>query len=515
MQRKLLVGLGLVLLFIVVFAIAFVVVFPLDSTKHYAEQLIAKQLSNKQTVKIDSLKVSPLLNVTLKSITLTPTEQEKVDSKSDVKEGDYKGYFCSAAVDIEPFTIDEIFVNPSVFSTIGGNPNGSFKISIDKGVIDGSFKTKTSSGPKSDKTDKDKAEDKDQSADNAGSEQETDNKKTEKGSAKNKSAKNKSPKKQTINIEAKGKDLALENLTILSNMMRTQVFGELSFDANAVLQKNGSKTSVAMLTVNVSSEGTAVCPKRIKNFGPLPFFDLPFMIIGDITGDMEMSEHKLTINSFVSTGPDIQIDLSGSIEFKANGTPGARFNLKAKILPSEEWLAENEMYVIYQACRRQDDGSIELKVTGPSKKPKMDCGTPIPVEKPAVAKKTEKKETPDPEKPKKAEKKPAEEKKKVEKPELPPEPAPGTPAEIEEDKPKRRINRGSDDPLRNRPNGGRASRAFGDNPREGASTGDLPRRGPGRRAQLDRVEGDIARDEGRRRRGDMEFNNNGEPMDRD
>jgi len=514
MQRKLLVGLGLVLLFIFVFVIAFVLVFPTDSTRHYAEQLVSKQLNNKQAVEIKTLKVSPLLNVTLKDISLTPISQDSSASTTTSKEGDYDGNYCPASVDVEPFVINEIFVNPSLFASLGGSPNGTFKITINKGTIDGSLKTKNAADAKSD------SEDKDKSADNEAEDQNADEKKSEKTSARsNRQTKTAAKSKQMINVEAKGKALSLEDLTILSNTTHAKFFGELGFDTNVVLQKTGAKTSLVMVTANLTSEGTSICPINLKLSNGIPI-SISYTQLGDINADIEVSDNKLTVNSITSTGPDIQLDVTGSISARAGSFTNGSLNIQAKITPSESWLADNDMDIIYQKCRRLDDGSIELKLTGPIKKPQTDCGTPIPIEKPAAAPKTEKKEETksDKTKEKKSEKKTTEEKKKVEKPEENPEPAPGTPAEIEEDKPKRRINRGSDDPARNRPGGERPVRNFGDKAptlKEGASLDNMPKRAPGRRAQMDRIEGDISRAEGKRRRGDMELPTNGEPMDRD
>ena len=181
------------------------------------------------------------------------------------------------------------------------------------------------------------------------------------------------------------------------------------------------------------------------------------------------------------------------------------------------------MKAIYQLCEKHDDGSIHLEVTGTTKKPKMDCGTPIPepvAEVPAPAKKDDAKG---------AENKGDDKKKDARKKTEPEKSAPETATVLEEDAQKaRELQAGDSKPPerpedgsrfeRRRMDGARPERPpfdgeGGERPRPQFGSGRRPapdgRGDPGMRRDFegmnlrgtDKLDENIAREIGRRGRG--------------
>ena len=72
MRRKILLIAGIVVLFMIAFVGAIFWMLPTDSIRHLAEKTIEKQLKQKQSVEIEDLSISPLLNVTMKGFRMTP-----------------------------------------------------------------------------------------------------------------------------------------------------------------------------------------------------------------------------------------------------------------------------------------------------------------------------------------------------------------------------------------------------------------------------------------------------------
>ena len=515
MPRKLLAGLGITVLFILTFIVAVFLVFPMDAVRHFAEKTVEKQLKQKHSVEIEKMSVRPLLNVTLQKVKLTPREVDDSASNMATAEGEYNGYFCPGTVETMPFTIDEIFVNPAIFSSIGGNPGGEFAIKLAHGEVEGELITKTLGRGDEESTDGNREENETIKAEKAknrsrakvknNADEDSENRADSK-SRQNAKTSAAAKKNQLMNIKADGKNISLSDLGILSNTLRALIYGTLDFNANVVLQQS----KIINMELNSTIYETAVCPKRIKlNMGGIPYLELPFIMLGAVDVDIEIKDDKLVINSFTSTGPDIIVDASGDVSLKSQKTPVPRFNLSIKVTPSPEWLEKNSMDSIYTMCRRQDDGSIQISLKGTTKKPKMDCGTPIPVEKTAVQKtekasddaaaeiddqaKIEKKVEPDPEQKADSEK-------------------------TADDRPKRRMVHEADSERTGITNGappvgrprnaperptaptGRASRRPSDDELANIA------RSPKARQMLEKIEGDIERDINAKRRGDIELN---------
>ena len=133
------------------------------------------------------------------------------------------------------------------------------------------------------------------------------------------------------------------------------------------------------LRAQITSTSTVMCPKRIKlNISSMPFIEMPFTVFGDIEAVIELQKDKLVIEELTSTGPDIKLNVKGDVLLKSEKNPNPRLNITATILPSQDWIDNNNMNAIYKICEKHDDGSIELKLNGSSKRLKHDCGTPIP-----------------------------------------------------------------------------------------------------------------------------------------
>lgn len=359
MRRKLLVIVGIVILFIIVFVLAIFMTLPTESIRHLAEKTIEKQLKQEQSVEIGDLSVSPLLNVTLKNFSMRPRNVDTSAENFATEGGDYNGFWCAPYVEEQPFVIDEIFVNPSILKVLKKKPAGEFELKIQDGTINGELK----------------------SAD------------------------------KMMAVSAQAKEISMNEFALLSNLTKMQIYGELGFDLRAVMEQS----KLAELQLEMSALNTALCPKRVKLNSPsLPYFDLPFTVFGNIDANLEIKDNKLVIHKLQSDGPDIKLDVVGDVMLKSEKNPTPRFSIEADIAPSEDWITSNNMKLIYQLCEKHDDGSIHLSLSGTTKKPKFDCGTPIPepVAEPteeekaaAEAKKLEKEE---------AKKKAAEEKKAAE-----------------------------------------------------------------------------------------------------
>ena len=174
---------------------------------------------------------------------------------------------------------------------------------------------------------------------------------------------------------ASGKSISLNEFALLSNVTKTQLYGDLSFDLRATTDAN----KLAELSVKMNSNNTVMCPKRFKlKAQGIPYIEFPFTIFGNIVADIEIANDKIIINQLTSDGPDIVLKVTGDIMLKSSKNPDVRLNLVADIKPSQSWVEDNDMKVIYQVCEKLDDGGIRLTLRGTTKKLKHDCGTPIP-----------------------------------------------------------------------------------------------------------------------------------------
>ena len=392
MQRKLLLAIGLVALFILTFVVAVFWAFPKDSVRHYAEKSLEKVTKGKQIFEIKDMSVSPLLTVTLSDVTMKPATFEQTPEYLMTAEGEYSGYYCAKYVEIMPFIVDQIFVDPDILKLPTGLPNGQFEIKLSGGSILGKLVTAKSSAQveeseKANSTDSEddaKEETKPRRKARKSKEaEEADDAPAEKPKRVLSALKAKKAEPLVMNLNAKGQQINLNSFALLSNYTGAQFYGELNFDTRAKLENNQLKA----MDVNVTMLSTALCPKRIKvNMGGIPYLELPFTILGDIAGKISIDNGVVTINELKSSGPDLVVDVHGTVTLpNGKSVKEPKFNLNITVLPSEEWLETNSMDAIYQICRRQADGSIEVKLSGSGKRIKPDCGTPIPVEKPTSA----------------------------------------------------------------------------------------------------------------------------------
>lgn len=330
MRRKLLILLGISVLSSVVFVLAIFFTLPSDKFRHFAEKTIENQLKQKQTVEIDDISVSPLLNITAKGFKMTPRVSSPPQPALETEDKVINDYFCASSVEEIPFIIDKITVDPAVFETIKKKPSGSFKLNLKGGTIQGDVKTRD----------------------------------------------------KLLEIVASGKQISLNDFALLSNFTKMQIYGDLQFDMRAVIA--GSK--LVELSGTALSADTVMCPKRLKlNIGGIPYIDLPFTTFGNIDADIEIKNNRLVINKLTSDGPDIKLEVTGDVSLKSPAEPNPRLNIKAVITPDAKWVTDNDMKVLYQLCEKHDDGSIHLSLKGTTKRIKHDCGTPIPEPVEAVA----------------------------------------------------------------------------------------------------------------------------------
>ena len=322
MRRKILKILGIFLLFVFAFFAAFFLMLPTDSIRHYVEKTLEKQFKHEQSVEIESLSVSPLLNITAQHFSMMPRTFDAEAANLATDGGSFNGYYCAPYVELQQFVIDEIFVKPSILSLIQKKPSGAFNLKLQDGLISGTLQAKGN----------------------------------------------------LLELTANAEDISLNEFALLSNLSRMQIYGNMAFDARAIIQ--GS--SLAELSLTLDSLNTVTCPKRFKlDVQGLPFIELPFTVFGNIHANLEIKKDKLIIHSLTSDGPDIKLDIKGDVALKSTKTPLPRFNLEATITPSQAWIDDNNMGVIYQICEKLDDGSIKLSLKGTSKKIKHECGTPI------------------------------------------------------------------------------------------------------------------------------------------
>ncbi|MBQ9394208.1 MAG: type II secretion system protein GspN [Proteobacteria bacterium] len=468
MRRKFLSIIGVIALFIVVFIVSIFLMLPTEAIRHYIEKTLEKQLKYEQTVEIGDLSISPLLNATVKDFQMKPRNAEAVDEKFATAGGEFNGFWCAPYVEDQAVIIDKIVVKPKIFKSIKGKPEGKFELQIQDGTITGDLKSQNGN----------------------------------------------------MEVTAEATDISMNEFALLSNLTKMQIYGMLNFELRTVLEKS----KMAELQLDMTAANTAMCPKRIKlNMGGVPYIEVPFTVFGNIKANVEIKKNRVYIHSLTSDGPDISLNVTGEMGLKTKDTPFPQIDIRADIFPSEEWVTENNMKAIYQLCEKHDDGSIHLEVTGTTKKPKMDCGTPIPepvAEVPAPAKKDDAKG---------AENKGDDKKKDARKKTEPEKSAPETATVLEEDAQKaRELQAGDSKPPerpedgsrfeRRRMDGARPERPpfdgeGGERPRPQFGSGRRPapdgRGDPGMRRDFegmnlrgtDKLDENIAREIGRRGRG--------------
>lgn len=322
MRRKILFILALSITFFVVFFTAFFLMMPTDAVRHLAEKTIEKQLGYKQAVEIDNLSISPLLNLSLQNFKLTPRQNVSDAAAFATEGGSFNGFYCAPYVEPQPFIIDNAEIFPSLSAALKRTFSGQFDLQIQDGKIDGNIQAKAN----------------------------------------------------TIEITAHADNISLNEFALLSNLSGMQIYGGLTFDMRAVLEKS----NIQELTLSLNATNTALCPKRLKLDVPgLPFFELPFTVFGNIEAVLEIHKDKLKIVKLTSDGPDIKLNINGDIFLKSSKTPIPRLAIDATITPSNAWIEEHDMKAIYQLCEKLDDGSIKLSLKGTVKKLKHDCGTPV------------------------------------------------------------------------------------------------------------------------------------------
>ncbi|MBQ9244182.1 MAG: type II secretion system protein GspN [Proteobacteria bacterium] len=394
MRRKILIVVVGIFVFLVVFAVAIFVTFPTDSIRHFAEKQLEKALKQEQTVEIEEISISPLLNVTARGFKMNPRIVSD-EAPLSTGGGTYMDiYYCAPYVEPMPFVVDEVFVKPSIFKSLNGKPNGHFELRVQDGLIEGDLQSRG----------------------------------------------------EVMSLNAAGSNISLNEFALLSNMTKMQIFGDLAFSVDAKL----AKSSLSGLDLKLNSLNTALCPKRIKlDMAGLPYIEIPFTVFGKVEAHLELKDDLLVIHSLTTDGPDIRLEVNGDVSLKKTGG-GQALNIEAVILPSQEWLTENNMKVLYQVCEKHDDGSVHLSLRGTTKKIRHDCGTPIP-EPVADTPAEPEKEAAEPEKKAAEPVKKAAPVKKAE-PATPPEPVPANqPAPDSVMRPLHKLDGGEIEPNRTRP----------------------------------------------------------------
>ena len=394
MKRKILTVLGVFVLFDLVFVVAVFFMLPTDEIARFIEKNIEKAMKQEQTVKIESLSISPLMTATVEKFSMEPRNVEPIDESLVMEGGTFSGFYCAPYVEPQPIIIDEIFINPDVIASLGKKFGGSFELKIQQGKVTGNVATKGN----------------------------------------------------LMEIKANGETISLNDFALFSNMSGMQIYGDLGFTLRAILntglnaktkpeaektdedpaktaeiaeenteggdkkrrsnrknrpnrpnkktQSGGDEKSLLTEAhIDLNTSMTALCPKRLK-LGNIPL-DLPFTVFGNIEASLEIKDNKLIIHKLTSDGPDIRLDITGDVMLKSKTNASPRLNIHAVILPSESWVTENDMKVIYQMCEKHPDGSIELDLKGSVKRLKHECGTPIPepvAETPKDSKETESKD---------------------------------------------------------------------------------------------------------------------------
>ena len=196
MRRKILIYLGISVLSLVVFFVAIFYTLPYDNIRHFAEKEIEKNIKQSHGVEIGDISISPLLNITAKNLKMTPRSNEPQPPATDAEGTVIDGFYCAPSVVDIPFIIDKIYASPTLFSTLKKKPAGNFELQIKDGTINGELKSKD----------------------------------------------------KIMEITANGQNLSLNDITLLSNLAKMQIYGTLGFDLRTILDGSNIATLSATLT---------------------------------------------------------------------------------------------------------------------------------------------------------------------------------------------------------------------------------------------------------------------------
>lgn len=337
-SKKIIISILASLGFLLLTLLLLVFVFPNVSLKHLIEKSAEKQLKYAQRIEIGSIRISPLGNIRAINLLITSRLNEEPDPNLAVEGGVFDGFYCAPQVGFDPFAIGEILIKPSIRSLIAKKPNATFALSLSRddndtlGNIEGALDSKSEF------------------------------------------------RKVTLNA----KDISLNEFTLLSNFIKVQLHGLLNLDTNLILDTGNQ---IVDLSLNMNAANTVMCPKRLKlNMGGVPFIELPFTRFGNIEASLSSAQDQaINIDKFTTDGPDLMINAHGQIWLKTPQNPEMRVDLTIIVQPGQEWLEQHSMQVIYSVCRKQDDGSIELRLSGSGKNIRKDCGKPIIEELPPAS----------------------------------------------------------------------------------------------------------------------------------
>ncbi|MDX9722057.1 MAG: type II secretion system protein GspN [Myxococcota bacterium] len=328
--------LGLVALVVFIF-----LTLPEDKLQLLVERNVEKALDHEYRVEMDGFDFSLLSGVRLERVMLSPrftaSEDDKLGTKPlpDDPEAPENQYFCPASVDPVPMIIDSLWVDPSWFALLGGKFDGSFGLEAAGGSIAGSL-----------------------------------------GSSDGEDL-----------LEASIESVALQRFTLLRNKLGMHLVGQLNGAAELSF---GESMSLSGGFLSIDMRNVVLCPKRVAMTNPnVPFFDLPLTRMGNIKGRVEVKQRRLEFKDFQGEGEDMALQVQGSIQLPTPNIPKTRYDLRINLRPSEQWLQDNDMGILFTICRRFEDGSLQIVVSGEAGALKRDCikatNTNTPAPRPAAA----------------------------------------------------------------------------------------------------------------------------------
>ncbi len=296
---------------------------PTEEISHFISQRIEKELGYKYDVQIEDVTLLPVAKARLSDIRVDRLGQAPLDPKLAVNEEVYGKIFCPAQVGNEPIYVESIDVVPSLFSLIRKKVDADIELEIAGGSVEAHV------------------------AQNKGN--------------------------------FAFKSLKLAQLTLLSNLTRVPVNGDLSATFSTSFVPSGKSFRLRDTQVDMQIEDVSICPARIATKTPsLPFFELPFTVLGDIKfiAKLDNAQDILRIETLTASGPDIAFEATGDILLKTPQRREIELDVEITIRPSAEWLKANSMGIIYKICKKYPDDSIILQLSGSLAHLRKDCGKP-------------------------------------------------------------------------------------------------------------------------------------------
>jgi len=314
--------------------------FPDDKAQLLVQRHVEKLLDYEYRVEASEFDVGIFSGLEMKSVNLTPRFTVDDDEVMGPEGGSGEPaardpesleakYFCPVRVVPVPMMFDRIAFDPSLTSLLSGALEGTFAL----GNLEGPFALEA-----------------------AGGTLEGELVKGEEG--------------QTL--KAKLDAIALQRFTLLRNKIGVHLVGQLFGDIDLQF---GEGMSLAGGSIAMNLRGVVMCPKKFKvNMKNVPFLEMPLTRLGDLEGTVEVTkQRRLEFKDFKGEGEDMSLSVQGSIQLTTDRIPRTRYDLRIKLTPNDQWVEDNAMEILFKICRRFDDGSIQLVVSGEAGKVKKDC----------------------------------------------------------------------------------------------------------------------------------------------